>query len=122
MHAAGEHLVGVRGEHLALAVQLHAEPQAVATLAVDPRLDANFPAREIRREGDAKNARGGHALHPHRLPDAARAWIPDRVGLELPILLAAGLARIVGIVSAPATISHVTSRVRTGVTSMVKGV
>src|SRR3954470_881496 len=98
MHAAGEDLVGVRGEHLTLAVQLDPEPQAVATLAVDPRLDANLPAREIRREGDAKNARGGHALHPHRLPDAARAWIPDRMRLELPVLLAARLGEIVRIV------------------------
>src|SRR3712207_7258413 len=38
---------------------------------------------------------------PHRLPDAGRAVVPDRVRLALPVLLAAWLAQVRGAVLGP---------------------
>src|SRR5579862_1925343 len=41
---------------------------------------------------------GGDDFEPDGLPDAGGAEIPDAVGIEMPILFAAGLGEIVGIV------------------------
>src|SRR5678815_3081953 len=47
---------------------------------------------------DSLDIRWRHALEPDRLPDAAGARIPDRMRLELPVLLAARLTEVVGVV------------------------
>ena len=44
---------------------------------------------------------GRDPLHPHGLPNTRRTWIPDRVRLELPILLTACLGEIARVVLRP---------------------
>ena len=60
------------------------------------RLEADLPALDVAASsGRVPIAGRGHALEPDRLPDAGRARIPDRVRLELPVLLAARLGEVV---------------------------
>src|SRR5687768_18143662 len=50
------------------------------------------------REGQATQRGCRDDFHPHRLPDAGGPRIPDRMRLELPVLLASWLAQIVRVV------------------------
>ena len=62
-------------------------------------LEADLPPLEVRRPADRRRSQvARHRLHPDRLPDAGRARVPDRVRLELPVLLAARLGEVVRVV------------------------
>jgi hypothetical protein len=98
MHFAADHEVGVGGEHRPAASQLDAKPQSRASVAFQPGLDADLPSGEVRGECDAADAGPRHLFDPDALPDPGGARIPDRVRLQLPILLAARLREVVRIV------------------------
>ena len=96
---AGDHRVGVVGQQRVAGVELHVEPQVVAALARRARPRSRSPS--ARRSGVQRrlaDAGGGHALQPDGLPDAGGARVPDRVRLELPVLLAARLGEVVRVV------------------------
>ena len=76
-----------------------AQPQVVR--ATGPRATLSKPISQRSRFGVHRTATDvacGDPLHPDGLPDAGRARIPDRMRLELPVLLAARLGEIVRIV------------------------
>ncbi len=73
----------------------------MAGCAGDYRFKTELPALHIRRPPNEANPRGGNALQPHGLPDPGGAGIPNRVRLQLPILLAAGLREIGRVVFGP---------------------
>jgi hypothetical protein len=78
--------------------QRDVDPQVVDRIADDARLEADRETLHLRRPADLLDVGAGHALEPHGLPDAARARIPDRVRLALPVLLAARLGQLVRVV------------------------
>ena len=110
MDFAAHDVVGIGGERLVAVSQLDAESQSRPARPIQPDLDTDLPPREIRRQAETADARRRNTLEPHGLPDASRPRIPDRVRLELPVLLAPGLARSCGSSSARTTISQAARR------------
>jgi hypothetical protein len=101
VHLAGDHLVGVVGEELAVRPQLDAQPEPLAGLPLHPGLEADLPALQVGDPADAADPGRGDPLQPDRLPDAGGARIPDRVRLELPVLFATRLREVGRIVVRP---------------------
>src|SRR4051794_11457084 len=66
---------------------------------MDRCLQADFPAFQTGRPAQLADPSGWNHLEPNRLPDAAGSRVPDGMGLELPVLLAARLREVVGIVA-----------------------
>src|SRR4051812_25442167 len=75
---------------------VHAQPALSGS--ADPGLESDLPPFQVGSPADAVDARRRHDLGPDGLPNAAGAWIPDRVRLQLPVLLAARLREIVRVV------------------------
>ena len=100
--------VGIVGEHDARQrADVHSQDQVVALHAVEAHGASRSPsARGWASSGCWRCVRGRHVLQPDGLPDAGGAWIPDGVGLELPVLLAAWLGQICGSSSTRTTTSH----------------
>ena len=61
----------------------------------------NLIVRDVGPPGHACEVLPRNRLQPDRLPDPGRPAVPDRVRLELPVLLASRLAEIVGVVLGP---------------------
>ena len=74
----------------------HAGPRQRGLGELDRHVAA--AAGEIRHDVEVGDIGRRHALEPDRLPDAGGAVIPDGVRLELPVLLAARLGQVVGMV------------------------
>src|SRR4029450_704179 len=74
------------------------EPQPVSPFSGDPGLEADVPSFEAGGPAHRVDSSRRHTFHPRRLPDARGPRVPDRVRLELPVLLAARLGEIRGIV------------------------
>ena len=69
-----------------------------------PETRASSPISQRARFGVQRTVadpRIGHDLHPDRLPDAGGPRIPDRMRLQLPVLLAARLGQILRVVFDP---------------------
>src|SRR5690606_24842130 len=62
--------------------------------AVENRFDLDAAGNDIGSKLEILDIDIGHRLQPYRLPDARSAIIPDIVGLELPVLLAARLGHV----------------------------
>ena len=67
-------------------------------VAGDTRFELHRIAFDVRRPADFLDVGARHLLEPDGLPDAGGARVPDRMRLELPVLLAARLRQIVRVV------------------------
>ena len=92
--------IAVVNEQLRAGEQLYGQAKPFAFEPFDPGVDGDLPPRQVRRPPQLPDARFWHHFNPDRLPDAAAARVPDRVRLELPILLAARLRQIGGVILA----------------------
>ena len=92
---------GIVDHGLAVACERKAHLQVATHAPFDEPFETDFPAFEVGRPPDALHVGLGNALHPHRLPDSARARVPDTVRMKLPILLAARLGEVVRVVFGP---------------------
>src|SRR3954471_24776153 len=64
----------------------------------DERVEGDLEALHVRRPADLLDVSAFNALHPDGLPDAGGARIPERMRVELPILLSARLREVMGII------------------------
>src|SRR5688572_14683257 len=94
MNFAGDDSVCIVGEQRTADSQLDAELQPLASGSGQPRLNAKLPSLEIRCPPDPVDPCRRHRLDPDCLPNTGRTRIPNRMGLQLPILLAARLRKI----------------------------
>jgi hypothetical protein len=78
--------------------QRDVHPEVVGRITGNARFEADRETLDLGRPANLVHVGAGDALEPHRLPDAGGARIPDRVRLALPILLAARLGDVVGII------------------------
>src|ERR1043166_1263117 len=101
MNFARDNRIRVVGEQRIPHTQCRLEPQIIAACAVQAQVDGDLPALDIGSPAHVGHPSGGNELEPNRLPDARRAWIPDGMGTELPILLAAGFCQVLRIVLHP---------------------
>ena len=101
VHLASHHAVRVVGEDLVPDRKAHVQPQPGALESAQGRMQPDAPVLEARRPSDGRDVGRRHRLHPHRLPDAGRARVPDGVRLLQPVLLPAGLGQVQGIVLRP---------------------
>src|SRR5262245_20686369 len=97
MHPTANDGVAIARQHLVTRSQ-HQTELVARRGALDPGAELDLPPFQIERPVETFNPGGWHDLEPNALPDAGRARIPDRVRLELPILLAARLGEVVWIV------------------------
>src|SRR5215207_9658913 len=100
MYFAADDQVRVRGDDR-LGSELDAESQSLASVALQPRIEADFPAGEVWRECQPIDACSRNLFEPHGLPDTGRARIPDGVRLQPPVLLAARLGEILRVIFRP---------------------
>ena len=87
---AGE-LVGVVSEVLPVLVEADPQAQPRWMSPVQPHRDPHGRAHQIRGPAEVDDVRCRDSLDPDLLPDAGGAPVPDRVRLELPVLLSARL-------------------------------
>ena len=78
--------------------QARVQSKPVASRARQPALQSHFPALDVRRPPKILNGDTRDHLHPDGLPDAGRPRIPDGMGRNLPVLLAARLREILRVV------------------------
>src|SRR4051812_31330466 len=91
MHGDGAH---ARARNVRLRLKFSVEAYGRAKLrvgreTVEHGLDRYLRVVNVGRDAKALDVRRVHGLDPHGLPDAARARVPDALGLRLPELLAA---------------------------------
>jgi hypothetical protein len=88
-------------ERFSVVAQLNVEPRVVSRATV--RLDGNDHRTrgDVGRQGEMVDVQFRHRLEPDWLPNAGGAVVPDHVGVELPVLLPAGLGDIEWIVLRP---------------------
>ena len=93
--------VRIIADHLFAQMHFDAEAKAVAPVPGDVRLEADVPPLQARAPANRGNPRRWDPFEPDRLPDPCRPWIPDGMGLQLPILLAARLGEVCRVVFGP---------------------
>ena len=98
MHFAVDDGVSVVGDELFTNRQPRVQAKALALGTGQPGFQADLPAFDIRRPSDALERRAGHHFHPDRLPDAGRAWVPDGVRCNLPVLLPTRFGEVMRVV------------------------
>lgn len=86
--------VPIAREHDAAAVKLDVDADVARAAGTELQRQPDLPAVEVGRPANPGDVRFMDDLVPDGLPDSARPWIPDRVWMELPVLLAAGLGEI----------------------------
>ena len=90
--------VDVVHEGLLTGTHTDAEAERVVGGPFDVDFEADLPTLETGGPADSADVGGGDGFEPDGLPDAGGAGIPDGVRFELPVLLAAGLFEIGGVV------------------------
>ncbi len=99
VHFALDHLVAVVRQQPVALTQHHLDLQVLVRLvAHHARREADRKPLHMRRPAQLVDVSARHPLQPHRLPDAGGARVPDRMRLELPVLLAARLGQLVRVV------------------------
>src|SRR5690348_5646790 len=70
----------------------------ICRLPEDTRLEAYGIGFHLRRPADLFDVVIRDAFEPDGLPDSRRSRVPDSMGLQLPVLLAPGLGKLVWII------------------------
>jgi hypothetical protein len=98
LHLVAYHAVPVFDEQLVLGVELDVELKVGTHRPFDERFEPYLPAFEMRCPAHPLHVGDRDRFQPYRLPDTGSAVIPDRMRLQNPVLLAAGLLKVLRVV------------------------
>src|SRR5205823_11936494 len=94
-----------RGRQTAVGIALDAadgeadtQGEAFAARTLEPGFKAQLPTFHVGGPADGTDRSGGNALPPDATPDPRGTRVPNRVGLELPVLLASRPSKVVATV------------------------
>src|SRR4051794_40978463 len=101
MHLACDHQVAIVSQGEVEDLEAHTQEQRLAGCGAYASGHRDLPAFQIRSPLQARDPRLMYLLEPYRLPNASSTRIPNRVGLELPVLLSTRLRQVCRVVIRP---------------------